>query len=237
MGNILKANIENMEEKQVNVLIDIDKGLYLKDPNSSVLGQKILKNSIRMIHSMGFESFTFKKLAGAVGASEPSIYRYFENKHKLLLYLIAWYWNWMDYKIKLGTGNVSSPEERLRISIKLLSQPIEKDENFQHIDEVALYGIVVAESSKVYLIKDVDKINNEGLFLSYKRLVYRAAENIYEINPDYKFPAALMSTVVESSHDQKYFAEHLPALTEISQKTLNNTTEFLTEMVFKTIAK
>ena len=29
--------------------------------------------------------------------------------------------------------------------------------------------------------------------------------------------AALVSTVVESSHTQKYFAEHLPSLTEVAR--------------------
>lgn len=233
----IKSNVRRENVKSVKIIITIDERLYLKNPHSSILGQDILKYSIRMINEMGFEAFTFKKLAIAVGASEPSIYRYFESKHKLLLYLIAWYWTWMDYKIMLATTNIASPEECLRIVIRLLSQPIEKDDNFAHIDEVALYGVVVAESSKVYLIKDVDKINSEGLFLSYKRLCHRAAEFISQINPDYKFPTALISTVVESSHDQKFFAEHVPALTEISQEKLNDTTEFLTEMIFKTIAK
>lgn len=233
----MKAKVKESKVKPAKVTIVIDERLYLKNPLSSILGQDILKYSIRMINEMGFEAFTFKKLAGAVGASEPSIYRYFENKHKLLLYLIAWYWNWMDYKIMLGTTNIFSPEERLRIVIRLLSQPIEKDDNFEHIDEVALYGIVVAESSKVYLIKDVDKINKEGFFLSYKRLCHRAADIISELNPEYGFPTALISTVIESSHDQKFFAEHVPALTEISRKDLNDTTEFLTEMVLKTIKK
>src|SRR5690606_36978101 len=190
--------------------------------------------SIEMIDQIGFEAFTFKKLALQIGASEPSIYRYFESKHKLLLYLLAWYWNWMDYKLMLATTNVPSPEERLSICIRLLSHPIEKDTNFEHMNETALYKIVVSESSKVYLIKEVDKVNKEGLFISYKRLCNRVAAIVQEINPAYKFPKALISTIVESSHDQKFFAEHLPSLTDVDAHT-NNTTDFLTELVFNTI--
>lgn len=228
---------ESKKFEPVKIQIDVDEKLYLKAPNSSELGIKIVQHSIEMIDEMGFESFTFKKLAGQVGASEPSVYRYFESKHKLLLYVLAWYWNWMDYKIMLATQNVVSPEERLRESIRLLSEPIQKDANFDHIDETALYRIVVSESSKVYLIKSVDKVNQEGLFLSYKRLCSRVAAIIKEINPDYKFPNSLISTVVESSHNQKFFAEHLPALTDIKESKLNDTTVFLTDLVFKAIKK
>lgn len=219
----------------VKIQIDVDEKFYLKSPTSSELGIKILSHSVAMIDEMGFEAFTFKKLAGRIGASEPSVYRYFESKHKLLLYLLSWYWNWMDYNIMLATQNVDAPEERLRIAIKLLSQSIRKDPNFAHIDEAALYNIVVAESSKVYLIKSVDIDNKEGLFISYKRLCKRVAAIVREINPDYQYPSALISTVVESSHDQKFFAEHLPSLTDIKSNRLNDTTNFLTDLVFNAI--
>ena len=219
------------------IIISIDEKLFLKDPHSSDLGEKIIQHSILLIEKIGFESFTFKKLAEKIGATEPTIYRYFENKHKLLLYLLSWYWNWMEYKLLIATTNIASPEARLKIALQLLIQPIEKDPNFSHIDETALYKIVIAESSKVYLTKNVDKANKEGLFMSYKRLCRKIAEIISEINPDYRFPTALVSTVVESSHSQKYFAEHLPSLTEVTMNKLNNTTEFLTEMVFNTIKK
>lgn len=223
--------------KPVKIHIDMEEKLYLKDPNSSDLGSRIIRYSIDMIDEMGFESFTFKKLATKIGATEPSVYRYFESKHKLLLYLLAWYWNWMDYKLMLATGNIDSAEERLRTAIRLLSQPLAKDPNFDHVDETALYRIVVSESSKVYLIKEVDKVNKEGLFVGYKRLCNRVADIVKEINPVYRFPRALISTVVESSHDQKFFAEHLPSLTDVSNSKLNDTTEFLTELVFKAISK
>ena len=145
--------------KPVKVNIDVDAKLYLKDPNSSDLGLKVIQHSIHLIDKIGFESFTFKKLADKVGATEPSVYRYFESKHKLLLYLLTWYWNWMDYKVILATSNIDSPVDRLRIAIRLLSEPIGKDSSFEHIDEEALYRIVVSESSKAYLIKNVDTVN------------------------------------------------------------------------------
>lgn len=223
--------------KPVRIHIDVDEKLYLKDPNSSDLGLQIIRHGIQMIDKIGFESFTFKKLAGKIGTTEPSIYRYFESKQKILLYLLTWYWNWMDYKVILATSNIDSAEERLRIAIGLLSAPLEKDDSFEHIDEVALYRIVVSESSKAYLVKEVDAVNEQGLFVSYKRLCNRVAAIVSEMNPGYRFPRALISTVIESSHDQKFFAEHLPSLTDVTHKRLNDTTEFLTELVFKAISR
>jgi AcrR family transcriptional regulator len=220
---------------RVKIQISVDDRLYLKDPNTSDLGKKIIKHSILLIDEIGFESFNFKKLATAIGATEPSVYRYFESKQKLLLYLLDWYWNWMHYKLTLLFSNVSDPKKKLKAALKLITQPIETDPTFEHLDESALYRIVVMESSKVYLNKAVDKVNREGLFKSYKRLCHSIAEIVNEINPSYRFPNALISTVIESSHDQKFFAEHLPALTDVSKNKLNDTTEFLTEMVFKSI--
>ncbi|MEX0968529.1 MAG: TetR/AcrR family transcriptional regulator [Bacteroidia bacterium] len=215
--------------------IKIDDKVFIKDPESSVVGKNILCHGILLINEIGFEAFTFKKLATRIGITEPSVYRYFENKHKFLLYLLAWYWTWMEYKIILATQNIPSAGERLIISIKLLTAPIVNDPEFEHIDEKALYQIVISESSKVYLTKNVDEENKEGLFIRYKRLCRHVADIIREVNPDYRFPAALISTVIESSHDQKFFAGHLPSLTEVTSNNLKDATEFLTDLVFKTI--
>lgn len=75
-----------------NLKVSINDKIYIKDPESSSLGKRIIEYSILMIDTMGFESFTFKKLGEKIGSNESSIYRYFENKHKLLLYLTSWYW-------------------------------------------------------------------------------------------------------------------------------------------------
>jgi hypothetical protein len=119
-----------------------------------------------------------------------------------------------------------------------MTQPIRKDESTPQIDEEALYRVVVAESSKAYLHAGVDAENREGMFRSYKRLCRTVADLIREVNPDYPWPVALVSTVVESSHLQKYFAEHLPSLTEVTRGDADgSTTSFLTDMVFRAIAR
>ena len=204
---------------------------------STELGEHIVEHGILLLDEMGYEAFTFRKLADRVGTTEASVYRYFKSKHRLLLYLISWYWSWMEYRLLLATANVASPHDRLRYALRELTQAIVEDESTPRIDETALYRVVVAESSKAYLNREVDLENREGLFSSYKRICRTAADMILEINPTYAYPVALVSTVVESSHMQKYFAEHLPSLTEVSVgEAEHSTTAFLTELVFKTIA-
>jgi AcrR family transcriptional regulator len=81
-----------MQELIKNIQIKVNNNIYLKDPESSEIGKNIIANSIDMIHEIGLEGFTFKKLSKALHTTESTIYRYFENKHKLLIYLISWYW-------------------------------------------------------------------------------------------------------------------------------------------------
>ncbi|MCE9601139.1 MAG: TetR/AcrR family transcriptional regulator [Gemmatimonadetes bacterium] len=220
-----------------SVRLQVDGRLHLKDPTSTELGQSIVEHAILMLDEMGYEAFTFRKLADRIGTTEPSVYRYFRNKQRLLLYLTAWYWSWMEYRVLLATVNVVPSEQRLRLALAELTRPIVADETLPRIDEAALYRVVVADSPKAYLHRDVDVENREGLFLSYKRLCRTVADMVAAVNPTYRYPLALVSTVMESSHMQKYFAEHLPRLTEVTHAQADaSTTQFLTELVFKTIA-
>ena len=97
--------------------IQIDERFYTKNPDSSELGKKIVSCSIVMIEQLGFENFTFKKLGKQIGSNESSMYRYFESKHMLLLYLMGWYWSWIWYRIVFKTANISDRQEKLKIAI------------------------------------------------------------------------------------------------------------------------
>ncbi len=219
------------------IRLQVDEKLHLKDPTSTELGQSVVEQAILMLDELGYEAFTFRKLAERIGTTEPSVYRYFKNKQRLLLYLTSWYWSWMEYRLLLATVNVVPAEARLRLALAELTRPIVADDTLPRIDEAALYRVVVADSSKSYLHRDVDAENREGLFRSYKRLCRTVADMITEVNPGYRFPLALVSTVVESSHMQKYFAEHLPRLTEVKHGQAGpSTSEFLTDLVFRAIA-
>lgn len=218
------------------IKVHVEEKFYLRDPTTTTLGVSIVEHGILMLDEIGYEHFTFRKLAERLGTAEPSIYRYFRSKHGLLLYLTAWYWSWVEVRLMIATVNVASAEDRLRRALLELTQPIIDDASTPHVDEAALYRVVVAESSKVYLQRDVDAENREGLFRSYKRLCQTAGRIVSEINPEYPFPVALISTVVESSHMQRYFAQHLPSLTEVDRGNPDATlTDFLTDLVFKTI--
>ena len=103
-----------MHELLKNIQIKVNDKLYLKDPESSDLGKSMIKHSIEMIHAMGMEAFTFKKLAIKLGTTESTVYRYFENKHKLLIYLISWYWGWLEYEMVLKSMNIADPVEKLK---------------------------------------------------------------------------------------------------------------------------
>ena len=107
-----------MEKLLQSVRITINDKLYLKDPESSNLGKRIVEESILMINDIGFESFTFKKLGQKIGSNESSIYRYFENKHKLLLYLASWYWGWLEYQLVFATNNIPDASTKLERAIE-----------------------------------------------------------------------------------------------------------------------
>ncbi|WP_420577325.1 TetR/AcrR family transcriptional regulator [Ekhidna sp.] len=219
--------------------IQLNPALYLRDPQSTDLGQKIIKESIFLIDEIGFESFTFKKLSIRIGSTEASIYRYFENKHRLLVYLIAWYWNYIEYRISYETHNISDPEEKLRIAIRFITSKLHDDDNFPGISESVLQHIVINESDKTYLTKKVDEINKEGLFKGYKSLCMTIASYMVEINPNFKFPNSLTSTCLEAAHQQVFFVQHLPRLSDIKKEEdiYDRNYEFLSTLIFNSLKK
>lgn len=217
--------------------LKLSQNLYLKDPQTTELGSKIISNSINLIDELGFEAFTFKKLSAAIDSTETSIYRYFDNKHRLLVYLISWYWAWVDYTIAVSTAHLPTPEEKLDKVIQILTEKKISDLSFPDVDEEALQRIVIAESDKTYLTKQVDSDNKEGLFKGYKSLCKEVADLIRLINPEYRYPHALISTILEASNQQLFFASHLPSLTELSNQPdpFNANYQFLKNVVFNAI--
>jgi AcrR family transcriptional regulator len=222
-----------MENLQIHITISPE--LYTKNPESSELGHKIVSKSIEMIDELGFEAFTFKKLGAVIGSNESSIYRYFSSKHTLLIYLINWYWSWIEYKLVFVTLNVLSPYDKLNNAIRLLTQQVIEDNSFSYINEVLLSKIIVSESSNAYHTKDVDEENKKGYYKTYKRVVSRVSDIVLEIDPSYEFPHMLISTVIEGAHHQRYFSDHLPSLTDFEEGK-KSIERFYIDLVFKTIA-
>ncbi|MDB4088784.1 TetR family transcriptional regulator [Flavobacteriales bacterium] len=216
----------------LNIVISPD--LYLKNPESSELGKKIVSQSIILINELGFEGFTFKKLSKEISSTESTIYRYFENKHTLLLYLTCWYWSWVEYNLVFGTHNINSPEERLKIALDIITKPVIEDNSFFHINEVLLHKIIINESTKVIYTKEVDNENEKGFYAVYKQIVNRLSDIIKEINPKYKYPHMLVSNTIDGALHQRYILEHFPSLVD-DKKSSDCVVSFYNELVFNAI--
>lgn len=202
-----------------NLRISINESVFLKDPESSVLGKRIVKHGIILINDLGFDNFTFKKLAFYIESTESSIYRYFENKHKFLIYLTSWYWGWKEYQLVFATNNITDPVEKLLQAIEIATREVEEDHSFNHINEVILNKIVINEYSKSYLTKEVDDENKEGYFAIYKRLSNRIKTMISDVDPTYPYPASLASTILADSLHHHFLKNHFSSLTDCDEET------------------
>jgi len=216
--------------------IKLNSQLYLRDPESTDLGKEIIASSIKLIYNLGYEQFTFKKLAAEITCTEATIYRYFENKHKLLIYLIDCYWAFMEFQIVFKTNNVVSPKEKINTIIDLLVWEDNSELHFSKLDQKALYYIAIAESNKTYLSKGVDENNKDALYQPYKDLCKRIADIFMEYKPGFTYPKSLASSLVEMSHLQYYFMQHLPRLCDFEEKKSPKEIEkFLAHFVFGTL--
>lgn len=223
---------------ELQLQIKMNDKLFLRNPEQSELGKKIILHSIQLIHKNGFEAFTFKKLAEDIGTTEASIYRYFENKHRLLVYITAWYWSWLEYRVTIHTHNIKDPTLKLTMVIKLLATAVQDDIKTSHVDESILHQIIIAEGSKAYLTKHVSADNKDQLFKPYKDLCATIGDIILECNPKYKYPKSLSITIIEMAHLQNYFMNNLPALTDFGKaKDELKIVAFLEDLVFSSLKR
>ena len=219
----------------IGIKITLNKKLYLRDPQDSSLGKRIIKHSILLIDEIGFESFNFKKLAIQMESTEASVYRYFENKHMLLIYLVSWYWEWVSYLIDINTLNIESPQRRLKVIIKTLVFASKDNPSIDYVNESVLHKLIIAEGTKAYNTKEVDKDNTEGFFINYKKLSSKVAGVISEVNSEFPYPHALASNLFEMANNHIYFAQHLPRLTDVkvNGENFNEVEKMLEYFAFK----
>ncbi len=223
----------------MEIKFNLNDRLFLKDPQDSELGKKMIEHSIILIDELGFEAFTFKKLAKRINSTEKSIYRYFENKHFLLLFLSSWYWEWVKYLIEINSRNIGDPCHKLKIAIQNLVIATDENPGNKYINEHLLHKVVIKEGGKAYHIHDVDDENKAGLFYSYKSLVKKVSDIILEINPKFPYSSSLSSNLFEMANNQIYFADHLPRLSSLKQnKNLNeDLIKMLSFFTFKILDK
>ncbi len=216
-----------------NIIISVNDKLYVKNPETSDLGKKIIEQSILLIDEIGFENFTFKKLGEKISSNESSIYRYFESKHKLMLYLSSWYWGWIEYKLVFATSNVINPMEKLKKAIAIVTEKVNDDTATAHINEAVLNKIIIQEFTKTLLTKEVDEENKEGFFIVYKRIINRIVEIINEVNPDYAFAKSFASSIVEGALHQHFLKNHLKTITNCNETI--KVTDYYIDLVEKTL--
>lgn len=223
---------------ELQLQITMNEKLFLRNPEKTELGRKILLHSIQLIYKNGFESFTFKKLAEDIGSTEAGVYRYFENKHRLLIYIVAWYWSWLQYRVVVSTGNIEDPVVKLKKVINLLATVVEDDVRTSYVNENVLHQIIIAEGTKAYLTKHVSEDNKDQLFKPYKDLCAKIGDIILQCNPEYPYPKSLSSTIIEMAHFQNFFMNNLPSLTDFGiTKDESAIVSFLEDLVFSAIKK
>ena len=216
--------------------IKMNEKLFIKDPQQTELGKKIVLHSVQLIHDEGFEAFTFKKLAQSIGTTEAGIYRYFENKHRILIYITAWYWSWLEYQVTFHLNNIADPIIKLKKTITLLATPIDDSITTTYVNERILHQIIITEGTKAYLTKKVSIDNKDHLFKPYKDLCAKIGNIILECNSDYLYPKSLSSTIIEMAHFQSFFMHHLPALTDFGdEKNEADIILFLESLVFSSL--
>ena len=204
-----------------NIRVEVNSSLYIKNPISSKLGELIIKEGLFLLEDIGYESFTFKKLASFIQTTESTLYRYFENKHQFFMYLFNYYWTWMEVNFVLAITNIDDPKEQLKRIIGVLVSQSPQKNGTLHLDEILLKQMITNESSKTFLNKKVDEENKAGYYLTFKRNVCLISEILLKINANYLYPNALAATLVEASFHQRYFGLHLPRLTNELHITSN----------------
>jgi AcrR family transcriptional regulator len=222
-----------MDSLLSNLKIVVPEKIFVKDPESSDLGRRIVEQSIILINDIGFDDFTFKKLGTLIGSNESSIYRYFESKHKLLLYLSSWYWAWIEYQLVFETHNIPDNKEKLIKALDIVCRQTKEDSNFSHVNEVVLHSIIINENSKSFLTKDVDKENKDGYFVIYKRIVQRLSKMILEASPNYKYPSSLASTIIKGNLHQHFLKDHFASITDCKPDT--SPSDFFIDLTLNTL--
>ena len=197
-----------------SVHVRMNERLFLRDPEGSDLGKRIVRQGVLLFDEVGFEEATFRKLADRMGTKEASIYRYFENKHRLLVYLVAWYWQWLEYQLIFQTNNLTAPREMLERVLRLILLRDLGELATDDIDVRVLHRVVVREASKAYLTRHVTEDNRQQLFKPYKDLCSHISGLILAYRPGYPYARSRASSLIETAHYQAFFMQNLPSLTD-----------------------
>ena len=173
---------------EFQVQFQVNDYFFVTDSENSDVRRVLVKYSIELIYETGFESFTFKKLAQKINSTEATVYRYFSSKHKLLTYILNWYWSYIEFISKLRLQEIKKPLQKMEKILEIITHNDAIDYKIEDYDLPKLHNIVIAESSKSYLVKDVDEINKELVFNPLKSLCGFFFFFFFEVKPDFLYP-------------------------------------------------
>ena len=210
---------ENFCPQMPFVRIVVDNRLYLRDPQETELGRRLLSDAVEMLNELGLEAFTFSKLARACKSTEASVYRYFHNKHELLGYLVAWYWAWLDYKVSFKTNNITQHTKRLELMLEVLAGNTDAGAMTPWMNEKLLQRLVVEEWGKLQLAGEHTAAR---AYTHQEVFTKRIADFIHAANPHYPYPRALAGLLIQQAHQQRWYAEHFPQFTEVRLNDTGN---------------
>ncbi len=195
-----------------------DTALYLRDPEGTDVGRAMLTEGLAVMSELGLEAFTFRKLAERMDSTEVTLYKYFPNKHRLLQYYFQLYWLWLRQVCGRSTELAPGPREALEAVVNCICGVWPKDVPPLQLDPTALRRLVIEEGMKSYLHKNVDDDNARRLFQPYKELSAFMAERLVACRADVPWPRSFATTVIEMAHSLPFAMEHLPSLTELSNR-------------------
>jgi AcrR family transcriptional regulator len=218
--------------------VNLNTNLFLKNPEQSVLGQEIIEGGLALMVEIGYEKFTFKKLAQKIATTEASIYRYFENKHLFLNYLTDLYWTLLSVNFTWISDLEIVPSQKLD---KMMAMLIEDDLQFKIETKYSLNllkRLCIQEVSKTFLSIDVDQLNANKIFQPIKDVIYIFSKSIKEMNPDYSHQESLSSLVILGAIKQLFIMEHLPRLSSFSDsRSKEELKKFMVDIIQKTLKK
>ncbi|HOV15549.1 MAG TPA: hypothetical protein PK771_14775, partial [Spirochaetota bacterium] len=93
-------------------------------------------------------------------------------KHKLLLYIMSWYWQYLEFLTKMRLSNVKNSKEKLELVLEIITYNFIPEDNLLDFNLDYLNAIVISESSKAYLVKEVDIINNDLAYTPLKNYCF-----------------------------------------------------------------
>ncbi|MBT8231279.1 MAG: TetR/AcrR family transcriptional regulator [Saprospiraceae bacterium] len=205
---------------------------YHRNPLDTELGRNIIRHSIDLLSEKGFQCFNFKMLASSMKSTEASVYRYFENKQMLLVYLTSWYWEYLDYLIMIHTTNIEDPKKRLRIAIKTIVDGASHESQLDYINLKKLHKIIVEQSSKVIKSKKIENCKKQNLFSNFENLNDNLAKMIISCDSNFKYPSTLATNMLKMAIDHTYYAEHLCSVTEITNCMVTKKTQLEEMLVY-----